>query len=307
MERVRLAYRDHDRTPVIFAIQAMARHYDVDVQVLHIPGLEESEAALFDDRCDVLIEHTEYVFGEPHRGRNFSMFCAPVISSGLHLVVRPHVQSTAELAGGTFAVRSTGRPFTINARIRKMGLENQVGTVIVADKEVGRWGQWKRVASGECIATFMSPLYLPPALEAGLKILPVVDIEVVGHYAQGCLTSFAREHDQLMRQYVRGVIHALCLLTLRPDAAFEMVAPECMQRMRIADRQEMRRQFDAIVEGLRVRPYPTPEAVTTTYESAKLEYAGADGINPLSVWDLHWVKQLDDEGFVDARVEELTR
>ena len=37
MRTVRLAYRDHDRTPVIYCIKAMAeRHYDIHVEVLHI-------------------------------------------------------------------------------------------------------------------------------------------------------------------------------------------------------------------------------------------------------------------------------
>ena len=37
MRTIRLAYRDHDRTPVIYCIKAMAeRHYGVHVEVVHI-------------------------------------------------------------------------------------------------------------------------------------------------------------------------------------------------------------------------------------------------------------------------------
>ena len=43
----------------------------------------------------------------------------------------------------------------------------------------------------------------------------------------------------------------------------------------------------------------TPQAIAATYEIACDEY-GAQGINPLALWDLHWVKELDDEGFIDA-------
>jgi hypothetical protein len=49
MRTVRLAYRDHDRTPVIYCIKAMAEHYyGIDVEVLHIEPQREFEAALFD-------------------------------------------------------------------------------------------------------------------------------------------------------------------------------------------------------------------------------------------------------------------
>ena len=48
MQQVTLAYRDDDRTPVIFAIREMAkRYYDLDVRIVRIKGDDEYEAALF--------------------------------------------------------------------------------------------------------------------------------------------------------------------------------------------------------------------------------------------------------------------
>ena len=42
MPTLRLAYRDEDRTPVIFCIKEMAqRYYNVDVEVILIEGTKE--------------------------------------------------------------------------------------------------------------------------------------------------------------------------------------------------------------------------------------------------------------------------
>lgn len=57
---------------------------------------------------------------------------------------------------------------------------------------------------------------------------------------------------------------------------------------------------------LKIRPYPTPQAIINTYEIATSEYPGAKGLNPLTLWDLHWVKELDDAGFID-RIMALMR
>src|SRR5919199_3706011 len=141
------------------------------------------------------------------------MFCAPVLRNGLELVVRPEVEDVAALRGTTVAIRSHGRPHAIMLRLRKMGLEGQVGTTIVSDEDVGRWAQWRTVADGTCGAAFISRLYLPPALAAGLKVLDAPDIEVVGHYSQACLTRFAAAHPDVMLLYVRSVVHALGLMT----------------------------------------------------------------------------------------------
>ena len=288
--------------PVIFAIREMARrHYDLDVRVAQIKDEVTYEAAIFNGSAHVIIEHLEYLYQEAARGKKITMFCAPSKGGGLHLVVPQHVVGAEEFRGKTMAVRTSGQPYAVTLWLRMMGLEKDVRTLMVTDDEVGRWCQWKKVISGQCIATFMSPLYLPQALAAGLKVMPVPEIPIVGHFAQGCLSEFAKQQDEIMRGYVKSVLHALVWLTARRDAAFAVLAPELKSCMKLDD-QELKRQFDSVVGGIKTKPYPTPQAIANTHEIATLEYFGAKEINPMSLWDLHWVKQLDDEGFIDRIV-----
>jgi hypothetical protein len=307
MSTVRLAYRDEDRTPVIFCIKEMAeRHYDVDVEVMLIKGTKHYEAALFNDSCDVIIEHLEYLYPAAAEGKKVTMFCAPSLGRGLELVVSDNIQTVEAFRGKTLAVRSSGRPHSLVLWLRMMGLEKDVKILMVHDDEVGRWGQWKKVLGGECVATFMSPLYLPNALAGGLRVLPVPDLPVVAHYAQACLSKFARESSYLLKEYIKAVIHAVCLMILRKEQALEIVAEEPMRRMKITDRLELERQFDSIVKGLQLKPYPTPQAIANTFEIATAEFGAAD-VNPLILWDLHWVKELDDDGFIDGLTEQMKR
>jgi len=308
MPSVRLAYRDEDRTPVIFCIKEMARrHYGVDVEVILIKGTKDYEAALFNDSCDVIIEHLEYLYpAAAQRKKRVTMFCAPSLARGLGLVVPAEVQNVQAFRGKSLAVRTSGRPHALMMWLRMMGLENDMKIQMVSDNEVGRWGQWKKVLNGECIATFMSDLYLPDALAAGLKVLPVADLPVVAHYAQACLSEFAREKSDLLRDYTKAVIHAVCLMILKKDEALAIVAREPMKRMKITDRRELERQYDSIVKLLQPKPYPTPTAIANTFEIAAAEFGAAD-INPLTLWDLHWVKELDDNGFIDNLVAEIKR
>lgn len=307
MRRIRLAYRDNDRTAVIFCIREMARrHYDLDVEVSQIKGTEEYEAALFHGSCDIIMEHLEYLYERAVQGEKVTFFCAPSKGGNLELVVAPHVRDPADFKGGTMAIRPSGQPHAIIQWLRMMGLEEEVQTAFFKDSDVGRWGQWKKVASGDCIAAFMSPLYLPDALAAGLKVLGGPDIPIVGQYAHGCLARFARDNGGLLTDYLKAVIHAVCLMIFRRDEALAIVAGEPMRRMKIDSREELERQFDSIVRGLKPKPYPTPQAIANTYEIATEEYPGAAGLNPLSLWDLHWVKALDDDGFIDGLVAELS-
>jgi hypothetical protein len=302
---VRLAYRDNVRTPVIYCIKAMAeRHYAVKVHVPHIEPQQEFEAALFDNSCDVIIEHIEYLYTEAAKGKKITFFCAPQINRGLKLVVPQSFDSVDELRGHTIAVRDLGRPHTVTLWLLKMGLENEVGTIIVKDKDVGRWQQWTKIITGECAACFLSPLYLPDALAVGLKTFPVPEAEIISNFAQVSLSRFAYENAALMKDYLRAVVHAIALLMHRRDDAMEIIAAEPMPLMKISSAGELRRQVDSIAEMLQVKPYPTVEAIMNTNEIAAREY-GAAVENPLTLWDIHWLKELDDEGFIDGLIESL--
>ncbi|MGE5220604.1 MAG: hypothetical protein ACM3SP_26655 [Chloroflexota bacterium] len=108
-----------------------------------------------------------------------------------------------------------------------------------------------------------------------------------------------------MKDYLRAVIHALALLIHRREEALEIAAREPMRLMNVSDRAELRRQIDSIAEMLRVRPYPTVEAIVNSNEIAAHEY-GSGVENPLTLWDLHWVKELDDAGFIDELLLQLS-
>jgi hypothetical protein len=109
-----------------------------------------------------------------------------------------------------------------------------------------------------------------------------------------------------MFRYVKSAIHAFALMKLAPDEALDIVAGEPARLMGLADNPpELARQFGCIAASLQLRPYPTPAGIANTYEIACAEWPGAAGINPLMLWDVHWVKQLDDEGFVATLLAEL--
>jgi hypothetical protein len=305
MDTVRVAYRDDDRTPVIYCIREMgAKHYGINVEAVRIKPYGDFEASLFNDTADVLIDHVEFLYAEAAKGKKIVFFCAPRIVRGLDLMVPQHVKDVSAFAGKSMAVRQSGRPYTVTQWLRMMGLEGKVGVPIFSDEDLGRWGQWKKVVSGECIACFMDPLYQAEPLKAGLKILSVPDLAVVSHYAQACTAEFARKKSHTLRNYVKAVIHGICWMKHRKQEAMKVVTGEPMRRMKISDVHEMEKHFDAIIGKLQIKPYPTLEALAHTYEIACQEY-GAKGLNPLALWDMHWVKELDDEGFIDGLIHNL--
>ena len=109
-----------------------------------------------------------------------------------------------------------------------------------------------------------------------------------------------------MKDYLRAVVHALILLIYRRDEAMKIIGTELTHLMKISDFAELRRQVDSIAAVLQVKPYPTVDAIVDTNEIAAREY-GAAVENPFTLWDLHWLKELNDEGFVDELIAKLSQ
>jgi hypothetical protein len=151
----------------------------------------------------------------------------------------------------------------------------------------------------------MDPLYQAEPLKAGLKFLPVPELAVVSHYAQACTAEFARKKSAVLKNYLKAVIHGICWMKHHKQEAMKVVTGEPMQLMKMSDVHEMEKHFDAIVGKLQIKPYPTPQALAATYEVACEEY-GAQDLNPLALWDMHWVKELDDEGFIDTLIRDMS-
>ena len=305
MRSIRLAYRDRDRLPVIECIREMAgRHYDIDVDVVRIQPTDEYEAALFNDSCDFIVEHLEFLYASAAGGAEVTMFCAPVDQTGADLMVPASINDVSELRGKTIVVRASGRPDSIYMRLKAAGLDPR-DTVLVADAEVGRWNQWKKVASGECAAVFMSPLYMPAAEAAGLKVLPVPDLPMVGNFGHACLTRFAAANDALMEDYVRAVVHAVCLMKFRPAEAVAVVraAPTTQEGTDAAD---VERRVDIIARTLKTTPFPSEEAIANTHVMAVAEDPASAGVDPRGMWNAQWVERAERSGFIEGLVAELS-
>src|SRR5438046_861139 len=120
MDTIRLASPATNPPPAIYSIKEMPRNNAVAVESLHTPPTDEYEAALFDGAADVIIEHTEYLLGEPIRGKNVTTFCAPSVGTESHVVARADVTRIDQLAGGTVAIRSSGRPHASIIALREI-------------------------------------------------------------------------------------------------------------------------------------------------------------------------------------------
>jgi ABC-type nitrate/sulfonate/bicarbonate transport system substrate-binding protein len=53
------------------------------------------------------------------------------------------------------------------------------------------------------------------------------------------------------------------------------------------------------VERMPKKPYPDPQGVINAYELGCIKSREAREISPLALWDLHFLRELDNSGYID--------
>jgi hypothetical protein len=66
------------------------------------------------------------------------------------------------------------------------------------------------------------------------------------------------------------------------------------------DRVAATKVYDEIASSLEPKLYPSMNAIFNVYEEAKRQYKDSDKVHPLALWDFHFLREIDDSGFIDA-------
>jgi hypothetical protein len=292
-----ILYRDVDRAPYLCVLADQARRRGLQVQ-LRRHALRSQPSA--PDWSELLLKGEVDIIAENYWGLQLRRAeGAPLVSLACvvnhwpeQLVVQPSLTCVADLRGGRFALRSNGpqRLFP-PAWIRDRGISD-VDFVLVAEGEVGRWGHWKRVADGTCRACMVANLYLQPALDAGLTVIPYDPPAFAG--GNVVLTTT----ESLLRAR-RGELQTLVDATFATTGLFKAAHPvvdatisqQCLPLLS----EHFGALSDAAVSALRALlaaelsdlPIPTAEGIDMTWRMARQTGKGdLSAVNPLLMWDL---------------------
>jgi ABC-type nitrate/sulfonate/bicarbonate transport system substrate-binding protein len=302
---VTIAYRDHDRTPLLYVLQdEAARHEDLDVRIVNVHPADEFEQGFLSGRLDFICEHGRFLPAARRDGHPVRYFASTGNTTRGRLVARPDITSMADLAGRTIAVRVTeaSRPVTTEW-LEGLGLAGKVQLLKAPDTEVGRWRQWTTIISGQADAAQCSPLYLDPALEAGLHVVEGPSRPSLGNIFLAGLGPFMLAHEAEVLALVRALYRALHTFRDDPETTLAIMRGEPARLMNIQDDALLRRQYGFLAQSYADRPLPQLPAIAAAWEQNKQEIAGLDDLDPLALWDLHYVLAQEEAHLAESLKE----
>ena len=300
MSALQVMYRDVDRTPYLFVLRECARKIGLDVKILR--NVKSPKTGATGEEWGELLQHEEVDFlaenywglqSYRHRGVPFVCVATNCAKWNEKLVVGPRVKTLDDLRGKRFAGRPTG-PSALFPTMWLADVGIEMEQVEIPEKQTGRWGHWKVVASGEFDACFMSSLYMEPALKAGLRVLDFGSYPFSGgNVALNTTENIAATKRDDVQKLVDAFFMANEVFQTDLATVERIIADEALELLSehfTIDDGFAKRLAPQLAEELTLIPVPSAAGVNNAQRIRFSTNPELRDFNPMLMWDLSFAR-----------------
>jgi ABC-type nitrate/sulfonate/bicarbonate transport system substrate-binding protein len=214
---------------------------------------------------------------------------------GQALVVKKEskVSRLDDLRGKTLGARGTGGPHTwLNAwlTLKKSGLENAVKI----ERVFKRGRVWKGVQAGDYEAAIVGRPDDLVARRDGMRTILLPLLPMIVFTTVSTTGTFVRQNGPLIKRFLKGLGSGIRFFKANKKKSMEILSSTLPKERGGGDKEMIEYYYHDLSETLTETLYPTMDAIYNVYAEACRYNAVAKRVNPLELWDLHYLRQLRD-------------
>lgn len=306
---LRLVYRSRPiQYPLIAAMNACHawERAGIDLEsVAYVAGAERSDPMLMRGECDFIFGSHISPYLHRFHGQPFVYLGQSVNWVDDVLVSKEPLQSLQELRGKRLSEDERVTPDRHHGvhpggnhllYLRREGVDPHE-VIFVPSKQRSHYLD---VLSGEADAAFASPPEDEQARTAGLHVLPLAPLPMVQASTMTTLWPMVGQRRDLCEAVLKAVLMGIHFIKTQPEAMWNVMVEDVAVELKIEDERNLRhlhRHNQAILEP---RLYPTTDAIKNAFALAVMEEPDiADKLNPMSLWDIHILRSIEESGFID--------
>lgn len=302
---IRGFYRSHSHLP-IWEVMEKAGIWDqvgLKVSFEFCGSSSLAEAALFDGGIDFVSGNHISPYLLVRRGKPIVSLSSPSNSVNDKLIARVPIKSVSELrgkrigdttlvdsVGGYHHPRGNHMLYVMRGGLR---LDEVEWVELTESNNEFHAIQLDVLQSGRVDAIFVTG-ETEKFEKAGLHVLPLDRLPMInGPTLTSTLTTLQKK-DRLGERLVKAQVMGIHFARTRRGET-EKILEGLRQRVPEAKNASYRS-----VAKLLPKPYPDHEGVANAYRLCCMKSLEAEEMSPLALWDLHYLRELDHSGFIDA-------
>src|SRR5499425_686187 len=268
----------------------------LDVQLVYFRGGTPAMMALLSRETPISQLGGPAIVSASLRGADTVLIAGGVVLTEWWLMSRPDIKTAEQLKGGSAAIALFGGSgdFMTRIALKRLGLTPVKDVAMV---QIG--GNPERLSALETGKVQATMLPQPDNFMAQkMGFYNLVSVRVP-YQSTGAATTrtFIRESPDIVRRYIRSQIEAIHRIKTDREEAIRVLA----KYQALEDKEILQRTYDDISTDDRLPPkqYPTLEGIKNILEPLAQTDPKAKAAKPEDFVDIHFVKELDESGFVD--------
>jgi ABC-type nitrate/sulfonate/bicarbonate transport system substrate-binding protein len=217
------------------------------------------------------------------------------------LVVAKGIRSLQDLRGKTIVADKLTSHAGLNIWLflKQEGLDVDRGDIELVEARGTSEDRWKRVVSGEFAGTFVTLPHDTRAAEAGAHVIAVRAMPMIRGVTLTTTMTFVKAHPEEIRLLTRGFVDAIHFFITRKQETLEILKEHATPILKLQSDSEVEALYEEWAQSLERKPYPGLEAISNVFQLAVRRNPEISAYNPLALWNTHFVRELDDSGYID--------
>lgn len=319
MDHVRFPYRSRSHLALLHVISecgAWERH-GLEVDYDKYISSEDAHRDLPTGEVEFVGGNHVSTYAHRARGDKWVYLGQTVNSVNQSLCVRPDsgIFSIQDLRGKKFVAGGSHPSLNDWLFLRQKGLDvdrddyEMINTVQMkkgsmdAEPAPGgkeRMPKWEWVKTGKADACFLTPLQSAFARKNGMRVVELEPLPMINFTTVSSSLDFVEKHPDLVDRFLKGLIEGIAYFKTQPEASKRLIKVSGMAGREPLDDEMADIVYSELSRIVEPRLYPSMDAVANVYQEAIRQDADAKKVSPLSLWDLHHIRRIDDSGFIDA-------
>jgi ABC-type nitrate/sulfonate/bicarbonate transport system substrate-binding protein len=183
--------------------------------------------------------------------------------------------------------------------LKHEGLDADRGDVELVEFRGSSEQRWRKVLAGEYAATFVTIPHDSRAARAGAHVITVPAIPMIRGVTLTTTMAFVKNHRDAIRPLVKGFVDAIHFFLTRRQETLEILEEHAAPILKLQSDAEVETLYNEWAQSLERKPYPALPAIANVFQLALRRNPEIAGYNPLALWDTHFVRELDDSGYID--------
>jgi ABC-type nitrate/sulfonate/bicarbonate transport system substrate-binding protein len=166
--------------------------------------------------------------------------------------------------------------------------------VIKEEKEM-----WQAVQQGKvdgAIVPAPGDLY---ARRAGLKVVKLDPLPMIEFTTFSSGLPFVEKHPDIVERFIKGTVEGMAYFKTHRKEAIQIIKDKFKTEGAVDD-ELANYLYDELDERLLRKPYPNMKGVLNAYEESVRQDKAAAKVNPMELWDFHFLRRIDDSGFIEG-------